>query len=100
MRHGMSAVRWFPCWRANWIQLGIDEAGEGRLVKMLELTAVESAAGARLQERLARREAVVGLIGLGYAGLPLAVAFAETRIPGICVDLRPGRLESPNAGNS
>jgi UDP-N-acetyl-D-glucosamine dehydrogenase len=53
-----------------------------------------------LRERLARREAVVGLIGLGYAGLPLAVAFAEAGFPVIGVDLRRDRVDSLTAGQS
>src|SRR5215211_447799 len=67
---------------------------------MLERTAAETQAGIRLQERLARREAVVGLIGLGYAGLPLAVAFAEAGFPVIGVDLRRDRVDSLTAGES
>jgi UDP-N-acetyl-D-glucosamine dehydrogenase len=67
---------------------------------MLERTAAETQTGIRLQERLARREAVVGLIGLGYAGLPLAVAFAEARFPVIGVDLRRDRVDSLVAGQS
>jgi UDP-N-acetyl-D-glucosamine dehydrogenase len=43
---------------------------------------------------------VVGLIGLGYAGLPLAVAFAEAGFPVIGVDLRRDRIESLCAGHS
>jgi UDP-N-acetyl-D-glucosamine dehydrogenase len=80
--------------------LGNQAAGEGKLVKMLERTAVESTAGVRLQERLARREAMVGLIGLGYAGLPLAVAFAEAGFPVIGVDLRRDRVAALAAGQS
>jgi len=29
-------------------------------------------------ERVAERTAAIGIVGLGYAGLPLAMAFAET----------------------
>jgi UDP-N-acetyl-D-glucosamine dehydrogenase len=54
----------------------------------------------RLQGRLARREAVVGLIGLGYAGLPLAVAFAEAGFPVVGVDLRRDRVMALASGQS
>ena len=33
-----------------------------------------------LIEKIESRDAVVGIIGLGYVGLPLAVAFAEALI--------------------
>jgi UDP-N-acetyl-D-glucosamine dehydrogenase len=69
-------------------------------VKTLERSAAEPTAEVWLRQRLARREAVVGLIGLGYAGLPLAVAFAEAGFPVIGVDLRRDRVESLSAGRS
>jgi UDP-N-acetyl-D-glucosamine dehydrogenase len=74
--------------------------GKGRPVKTLERSAAEPVANVELRERLARREAVVGLIGLGYAGLPLAVAFAEAGFPVVGVDLRRDRVESLSAGHS
>jgi len=54
----------------------------------------------RLRERIVRREAVVGLVGLGYAGLPLAVAFAEAGFNVVGVDLRSDRVEALQAGRS
>src|SRR3954447_2277627 len=43
-----------------------------------------------LLEKLEHREAHVAIIGLGYVGLPLAVAFAEAgyRVTGIDLDTR------------
>ena len=35
------------------------------------------AASATFADRIRTREAKIGIIGLGYAGLPLAMAFAE-----------------------
>jgi UDP-N-acetyl-D-glucosamine dehydrogenase len=49
------------------------------------------ALGARLEERLRSRSAVVGVVGLGYVGLPLAVAFARAGFPVIGVDTDPSR---------
>ena len=41
-----------------------------------------------LLEKIENRTAVVGIVGLGYVGLPLAVAFSEAgfRVKGIDVD--------------
>ena len=41
-----------------------------------------------LLEKIEDRTAVVGIVGLGYVGLPLAVAFSEAgfRVKGIDVD--------------
>jgi UDP-N-acetyl-D-glucosamine dehydrogenase len=42
----------------------------------------------------------VGIIGLGYVGLPLAVAFAEAGTPVVGVDVYAERIESLRAGRS
>jgi len=58
------------------------------------------AVAAGLRERLLTGRATVGIIGLGYAGLPMAVAFAEAGLPTIGVDLRPDRIAAIHAGRS
>ena len=50
--------------------------------------------------RIEAGAAVVGIIGLGYVGLPLAVAFASARFQVIGVDIDPGKVERINAGES
>jgi UDP-N-acetyl-D-glucosamine dehydrogenase len=52
-----------------------------------------------LRQRLAT-EPIVGLIGLGYVGLPLAVAFAESGASVIGVDLDARRVAAVRAGES
>src|SRR5438067_1375411 len=54
----------------------------------------------QLLQRLTTRRARVGLIGLGYAGLPLAVAFAEAGFPVVGVDLSLERVAALQAGRS
>jgi UDP-N-acetyl-D-glucosamine dehydrogenase len=44
--------------------------------------------------------AVLGVIGLGYVGLPIAVAFAEEGCEVIAVDSDPRKIEAIEAGNS
>jgi UDP-N-acetyl-D-glucosamine dehydrogenase len=56
-------------------------------------------AAARLAERLAGRP-TVGVIGLGYVGLPLAVAFAESGATVVGVDADARRVAAVNAGTS
>ncbi|HAJ37379.1 MAG TPA: UDP-N-acetyl-D-glucosamine dehydrogenase, partial [Chloroflexi bacterium] len=53
-----------------------------------------------LIDRFARRDAHVAVIGLGYVGLPLAVAFAEAgyRVTGIDLDTR--KVDAINRGES
>jgi UDP-N-acetyl-D-glucosamine dehydrogenase len=42
----------------------------------------------------------VGVVGLGYVGLPLAVAFAEAGCQVIAIDVDPRKVESIEAGDS
>jgi UDP-N-acetyl-D-glucosamine dehydrogenase len=58
-----------------------------------------TAAADTLKQRLTTNP-TVGLIGLGYVGLPLAVAFAETGATVIGVDLDSRRVAAVRAGTS
>jgi UDP-N-acetyl-D-glucosamine dehydrogenase len=51
-------------------------------------------------ERIASRTARIGIVGLGYAGLPLAMAFAEAGFQVVGVDLNPERVEAIGAERS
>ncbi len=53
-----------------------------------------------LIERFQNRKARVGVVGLGYVGLPLAVALAEAGLEVIGVDLDPSKVEALNQGKS
>ena len=64
------------------------------------LQAPESSELDSLKQRIVHRTAKIGLIGLGYAGLPLAVAFAEAGFDVIGIDLQDARVDALNAGDS
>ena len=51
-------------------------------------------------EKIESRQAVVGVIGLGYVGLPLAVAFAEEGFRVIGIDVNQERADAINRGES
>ena len=51
-------------------------------------------------ERLRTREAKIGIVGLGYAGLPLAMAFAETGFEVTGIDLDEARVRALTEGRS
>ena len=53
-----------------------------------------------LEEKIASRQAVVAVVGLGYAGLPLSVAFAEAGFRVIGIDYDELRVDSINRGES
>jgi len=53
-----------------------------------------------LLDRLSSHQATVGIVGLGYVGLPLAVEFAEVGFTVIGIDLSPSKVDSLNRGES
>src|SRR5436190_16351026 len=53
-----------------------------------------------LDSRIAKRTAKIGIIGLGYVGLPLACLFAEKGFPVTGFDVDPKKIDSLNAGKS
>ena len=55
---------------------------------------------AALLARIERREATVGIVGLGYVGLPLAVAFGEAGFRVVGLDVAADRVALLNAGGS
>src|SRR5262245_26385416 len=53
-----------------------------------------------LREKITHRNAHVGVIGLGYVGLPLAVGFAEAGFRVTGIDLDGARVTRLNAGKN
>lgn len=63
---------------------------------VLEHTSIKDQLLAKIQQR----SAVVAVIGLGYVGLPLAVAFAEKGFPVVGIDVDRRKVEAINRGES
>src|SRR5262249_36270036 len=53
-----------------------------------------------LKERIARRDYTVGVIGLGYVGLPLVLRFGEVGFPVIGFDVDREKVKQLNDGDS
>src|SRR5690242_21629290 len=53
-----------------------------------------------LKTRIARRDYTVGVIGLGYVGLPLVLRFGDVGFPVIGFDVDRAKVEQLNAGRS
>lgn len=53
-----------------------------------------------LLQKIAKRQAKVAVIGMGYVGLPLMVAFAEAGFPVVGVDVDEQKVEMLNRGES
>lgn len=56
--------------------------------------------GQRLVDRIGDRTARIGIVGLGYVGLPTAVAYADAGFTVVGVDTDAGRCAAVNAGES
>lgn len=53
-----------------------------------------------LLNKIKDKSAVVGIVGLGYVGLPLAVEFAKAGYRTIGFDVQSGKVDSVNAGHN
>ena len=53
-----------------------------------------------LLERVRAREAKVGVVGMGYVGLPLSLAFAEAGFPVVGLDVDPRKIAAIGRGES
>jgi UDP-N-acetyl-D-glucosamine dehydrogenase len=53
-----------------------------------------------LEQKLKKKTAIVGIVGLGYVGLPLAVAFASAGFKVLGVDMQQSRVDLVNRGES
>lgn len=54
----------------------------------------------RLMALIEGRGAMVGVVGLGYVGLPVAIAFARAGFPVVGFDIDAEKVEAVNAGSS
>ena len=70
------------------------------IVQASEHQAVRSEAYRRLRQRIDSREAIIGIIGLGYVGLPLARAFSGAGFAVIGFDVDPVKVAQLHRGES
>ncbi len=54
----------------------------------------------KLRAKIEDRTAILGVVGLGYVGLPVACKFAEAGFRVIGVDIKPDRVAQINAGEN
>ena len=53
-----------------------------------------------LINRLSTKDAVIGIIGLGYVGLPLVLRFSEVGLRVLGLDIDPAKVAMLNSGRS
>jgi UDP-N-acetyl-D-glucosamine dehydrogenase len=64
------------------------------------MSEVVSSAERTFDQRIATREATLGVVGLGYAGLPLAMTLAEAGFDVVGIDIDEERVEAIRHGRS
>jgi UDP-N-acetyl-D-glucosamine dehydrogenase len=55
---------------------------------------------AGLKQKIESREARIGIVGMGYVGLPLALLFSRQKFQVTGFDIEPAKVETLNAGGS
>ncbi len=64
------------------------------------MTTVSASRLAQLKQKMEAREARIGIIGMGYVGLPLALLFSAERFRVTGFDIAPEKVVTLNAGGS
>jgi UDP-N-acetyl-D-glucosamine dehydrogenase len=67
---------------------------------MHEVQDVVESAARILEEKIRSRRARIGIVGMGYVGLPLAVEFAKAGFTVTGIDISEGKVARVNAGDS
>jgi UDP-N-acetyl-D-glucosamine dehydrogenase len=65
-----------------------------------EAAPLASSIAAELQSKISSKKARVGVLGLGYVGLPLAVEFAKAGFDVVGIDVQQSKVNQFNAGQS
>ena len=55
---------------------------------------------AKIEEKIQNKSAQIGIIGLGYVGMPLAIAFAEAGFKVLGFDTQQAKVDAVNKGKS
>lgn len=65
-----------------------------------KIISMSSSAKEQLLQRIRDHSAVIAIVGLGYVGLPLAVAFAEKGFQVVGIDVDASKVDAINRGHS
>ncbi len=68
--------------------------------EFVEQSPVASSTAVQLKERIKNKTARVGVLGLGYVGLPLAVEFARAGFEVVGIDVQRSKVDAFNSGQS
>jgi len=66
----------------------------------IDMENISQPAARNLEEKIRSHTACVGIVGLGYVGLPLAVEFAKAGFDVTGIDANPEKVARVNSGDS
>ena len=69
-------------------------------ITIVTMATTSAASLAQLKQKVESRKARIGIIGMGYVGLPLALLFSDERFRVTGFDIAPDKVETLNAGGS
>src|SRR4051794_7320031 len=64
------------------------------------MTTTVASSLAQLKSRIESRQAQIGIVGMGYVGLPLALLFSEQKFAVTGFDIEPRKVSTLNEGGS
>ena len=67
---------------------------------MMDMATATENRVAGLKQKIDSREALIGIVGMGYVGLPLTLLFSSEQFRVTGFDIEPGKVETLNAGGS
>ena len=73
---------------------------DGRCLKIQSMTTTLESPLAGLIHKMESREARIGIVGMGYVGLPLALLFSGERFRVTGFDIEPSKVDTLNRGGS
>jgi UDP-N-acetyl-D-glucosamine dehydrogenase len=74
--------------------------GSSLISEITDKVSESAATAATLKERIKNKTARVGVLGLGYVGLPLAVEFARAGFEVVGIDVQQSKVDAFNTGHS
>lgn len=82
------------------VQQGFHQRQSPVTSELMELEILNTSSARKLRERIMNKTARVGVLGLGYVGLPLAIEFARAGFEVVGIDVQQSKVDEIRRGRS